>query len=214
MQSRSHIAPRLGRLLQSIQGLCPLYLLLRPSRLPRDESGRQKGEIFVDRYVLGCLGLAMLLYPISFLASPFRTLNILVASVVMLLSLWRILEVLAFHLGELLSRASSGKQVSIASFERTFVLALANYLEVTLWFASWYSIMLQRGAFQSAPSPLFLSIFRESLAMMLVNSSGLFVPAPSRMLWTILCFQSMVGLFMTLVVVSRVIAVLPGPTEE
>ena len=156
----------------------------------------------------------MLLYPLSFFPTPARSLNIFLASAVMVLSFWRMLEMLAFHFGELVSRATSRKGVTIASFERTFVLVLSNYLEVTLWFATWYSFMFQRGAFQNAPSPLFFSLFRESLAMMLANTSGLFVPAPSRLLWLIFCLHSVVGLFLTLVVVSRAISVLPSPKES
>lgn len=163
--------------------------------------------------MIKCLGAAALLYLVSFVGSPFpKSVNVCVEAILVILSLWRILELLAFHLGELVARASSGKQVSIASFERTFVFALANYLEVTLWFATWYSIMVANGAVQG-PEPLFLSIFRESLAMMLVNTSGLFTPRPSVVLWLMMCFQSVVGLFLTLVVLARSIALLPGPKE-
>ena len=103
-----------------------------------------------------------------------------------------------------------GGKPEVASRERSFALALLNYFEVTFWFAVWYSVLVRCGSLKITDSyPSGLSIFRESLAMMLVNSSNTFELTVSWWLWTAMCVQSIVGLFLTLVVVARTVASLP-----
>jgi hypothetical protein len=103
-----------------------------------------------------------------------------------------------------------GGKPEVASRERSFALALLNYFEVTFWFAVWYSVLVRCGSLKITNSyPSGLSIFRESLAMMLVNSSNTFELTDSWWLWAAMCVQSIVGLFLTLVVVARTVASLP-----
>src|SRR5262249_10472845 len=106
-----------------------------------------------------------------------------------------------------------GGRPTVASHERSFVLALFNYFEVTFWFAVWYSMLVRWGSLHVGFSPHFvaslpgpLAIFRESLAMMLVNTSNTFDATPSRLAWSAMCVQSVVGLFLTLVVIARTVA--------
>jgi len=42
--------------------------------------------------------------------------------------------------------------------------------------------------------------------MMLVNTSNTFDATPSRLAWSAMCVQSVVGLFLTLVVIARTVA--------
>jgi len=103
-----------------------------------------------------------------------------------------------------------GGKPEVASRERSFALALLNYFEVTFWFAVWYSVLVRCGSLKITDSyPSGLSIFRESLAMMLVNSSNTFELTDSWWLWAAMCVQSIVGLFLTLMVVARTVASLP-----
>jgi hypothetical protein len=104
--------------------------------------------------------------------------NYTLAVILIVASAWRIMEIITFHLNMLIARPGRpGGVATVASRQRTLVLALANYLEITLWFATWYSIAERQEAFVG-PKPLPLSIFRESLAMMLVNAPELFKPKP------------------------------------
>jgi hypothetical protein len=214
---RSSLTRRIAQVLDMIQKLGFLYPLLKLRALQALPAGRPRGgiDVLVDRYVLVCTALAAVVYAVSFIALPVPyTANFVLATLVVLVSSWRIIETTPFHLNMLISRVGRpGGVPTVASYERSFVLMLLNYIEVTFWFATWYSISV-RQAVLTGPAPLPLSIFRESLAMMLVNTTGLFVPSPSRLLWTAMCFQSVVGLFLTIVVVTRTLAMLPAPEED
>ena len=131
--------------------------------------------------------------------------NLGLSALVIFYPAWRIIEVVTFYLRQIIQR-----QPIVANVQRSFVFALSNYFEVTFWFAVWHSLFVRCGYLTiENSSPSWLSIFRESLAMMLVNSSNTFGPTPSRLVWTAICIQSVVGLFLTLVVVARTIASLP-----
>jgi hypothetical protein len=150
-----------------------------------------------DLDVIGHFGLAFVAYVLSFF------LSCTLGALVILYSAWRIIELVAFFLMQMIVH-----KPTVASPERSFVLALLNYFEVTFWFAVCYSVLVTCGSLKVA-SPSGLSIFRESLAMMLVNTSNAFALTPSWCVWAAMCVQSVVGLFLTLVVVARTVASLP-----
>jgi hypothetical protein len=214
---RSSVVCRISQALNWLQKLSILYQWLQRRGLHTVPLGSPRGaiDVLVDRYVLVCTALAIVMYAVSFVEVRFLYApNFLVATLVILLSFWRIIEIASFHLNTLISRVGRPNGVpTVASYERSLVLMLLNYAEVTFWFASWYSISVREGVL-SGPSPLPLSIFRESLAMMLVNTSGLFQPTSSLLLWAAMCFQSIIGLFLTIVVVARTLAMLPVPKED
>jgi hypothetical protein len=214
---KSSLTRRLSQALNLLQKFGFLYPLLKLRDLHNVPRGKPRGgiDVLVDRFVLVCAALAAIVYAISFVQLPisYRA-NFGIATVVIVLSFWRIIETSSFHLNMLISRVGRpGGVPTVASYERSFVLMLLNYVEVTLWFATWYSIAA-RQAVLVGPSPLPLSIFRESLAMMLVNTSGLFQPTSSCLLWAAMCFQSVIGLFLTIVVVARTLTMLPVPRED
>jgi hypothetical protein len=154
--------------------------------------------------VIAHLGLAIVAYVLSFWV-PWTSFVILWIPLVIVYSAWRIVELVAFFLMQMV-----GHQPRVASPERSFVLALFNYFEVTFWFAVWYSVFVRCGSLTIKSSFPPASIFRESLATMLVNSSGAFDDQTTPWwMWTAMCVQSIVGLFLTLVVVARTVASLP-----
>jgi hypothetical protein len=214
---KSSLAPRVSQALDLLQRLGFLYPLLKLRNLHDVPPGGPRGavDVIIDRYVLFCTALAAVVYAGSFVKFPVPyAANFVLATLVILLSSWRIIELSSFHLNMLISRAGRpGGVPTVASYERSLALMLLNYVEVTFWFATWYSISVRQGAL-AGPSPLPLSIFRESLAMMLVNTSGLFTPTPSCLLWAAMCFQSIIGLFLTVVVVARTLTMLPVPEED
>jgi hypothetical protein len=192
--SPSFVVPCLSAALNRVERYCLLELLRR--------RGWFGCDFWTDLYVIGQLGLAALTYALSFWVSFTYEVNLTLGALVILYSAWRIIELVAFFLMQII-----GGRPTVASVERSFVLAISNYFEVTLWFAAWYSLLVRWGSLSLSESlPPLLSIFRESLAMMLVNNSNSFLPTPSRFVWTTMCVQSVVGLFLTLVVVARAIA--------
>lgn len=217
-QAASSLVGRLADALNRVESCSIIYRLLKRRGLLDLAPGSPRGQIdvLVDRYVLAWFVCAAVAYILSFVDVPFPRTNLLLAVVVVIISFLRIVELVSFHLNMLVAkgRRLKGRVDTVASFERTFVLLLINYFEVSLWFATWYSIAVREDAFQSAPSPLPLTIFRESLAMMLVNTSGLFVPKNGFLLWAAFCFQSLVGIFLSLAVLARALSTLPPLKED
>src|SRR2546430_2042748 len=130
----------------------------------------------IDLWVFGHLALAFLTYVLSFYLSVQYAINLALGTLVIVYSTWRIIDLVTFLLNQIVSgRGGPGGVPKVASHERSFVLAIGNYFEVTFWFAAWYSILVRWGSLVIEPSlPRGLSIFRESLAMMLVNTSNTF----------------------------------------
>jgi hypothetical protein len=192
------VVRHLSAALEWVEKCCLLQLLRRKGWLGL-------GDCCTDLYVIGQFGLAAVAYVLSFWVSWTYVVNLALGALVIFYSGWRIIELVAFFLMQMI-----GGKPEVASRERSFVLALLNYFEVTFWFAVWYSVLVRCGSLKITNSyPSGLSIFRESLAMMLVNSSNTFELTVSWWLWTAMCVQSIVGLFLTLVVVARTVASLP-----
>jgi hypothetical protein len=186
----SFVVPYFSALLEWVQRYCLLGLLRHTGWLGLD-------DFHTDLYVIGHFALAFVAYVLSFF------LSCTLGALVILYSAWRIIELVAFFLMQMIVH-----KPTVASPERSFLLAVFNYFEVTFWFAAWYSVLLTCGSLKVNSSPSGLSIFRESLAMMLVNSTNSFGTS-SWCVWTAMCVQSVVGLFLTLVVVARTVASLP-----
>jgi len=192
------VVRHLSAALEWVEKYCLLQLLRRIGWLGL-------GDCCTDLYVIGQFGLAFVAYVLSFWVSWIYVVNLMLGALVIFYSGWRIIELVAFFLMQMI-----GGKPEVASRERSFALALLNYFEVTFWFAVWYSVLVRCGSLKITDSyPSGLSIFRESLAMMLVNSSNTFELTDSWWLWAAMCVQSIVGLFLTLVVVARTVASLP-----
>jgi hypothetical protein len=214
---QSSLVRRLSGLLDAFQRRTPLHRTLARHGLNEWKEGEPRGhfDVIVDRYVLLFTGAALIIYPLTVYWKPFSArANFILAVVVGSLSVLRLLDLISFHLNQLIARRGwPGGVYTVASHERSLLLALLNYL-VTLWFGAWYAMAYRGGYLHIASSPLVLSIFRESLAMMLVNTTGLFTPKPSWPLWLAMCVHSVVGLFLTIVVLARALNSLPSPKEE
>ncbi len=214
----SSLVRRLSGLLDAFQRYTPLQRILEHHGLNEWKEGEPRGQfdVIVDRYVLLCTIAALVIYPLTVYWKPFSTReNFILAMVIVSLSALRLLDLVSFHLNQLIARRGRpGGVHTVASYERSLVLALLNYLEVTLWFSAWYAMAYRGGYLDITSSPLVLSIFRESLAMMLVNTTGFFIPKPSWPLWIAMCAHSLVGLFLTIVVLARTLNILPRPEED
>jgi hypothetical protein len=182
---------------------------------------RGRFDRWVDGYVLVWFAAAAILYVIT-RCPPIPDWLHLVVCGLTIFSILRVIEIPAFHLAMLLSGTGYGGGLStVASHRRSLLLFLVNYLEIVVWFAVYYSLLTSTGAFQVA-KPQSFSILRESLAMMVANTTGAFElpkigePAPAAVRWTLVLFiaHNIIGLFLTVVMVARVVAYIPVPLED
>jgi hypothetical protein len=213
IQPSSSLVYRISKALDWIQKLSIVYLILKHNDLHQLPVGAPRGaaDVLVDRVVLSLTGAAMIIYALCSLEIPLPSaISRTVGAVVIVISALRIADIVSFHLNMVLGRPGRpGGVTTVASYERSFVLLLLNYIEVMLWFASWYFIAVKSGLFIEAPSPLPLTVLRESLATMLVNAPSIFKPGPFWLVWTAICLQSLVGLFLTIIIVARTVSALP-----
>jgi len=89
---------------------------------------------------------------------------------------------------------------------------MSNYLETIFWFATWYAILVSDRSLAVHQGPIFISLIRESMMLMVANWSGNF-EIKSVAALSVVTIHEFVGLFMTVVVGARVIALLPKPTS-
>jgi hypothetical protein len=120
----------------------------------------------------------------------------------------RIMEIVVFHFSELFSFSMS--HYRLRSYRRSIVLLLLNYCEIILWFATFYSLL--NGSNQIvAHAPVSISPLRESVGLMVANSTGMLDLRDSLIGWSVVTAQSALGLFLTTVVAARIIGLLPKP---
>jgi hypothetical protein len=157
----------------------------------------------VDLWVSSWTLAALASYVISFSAiGQWFSLAIVVCGIL------RILEIVVFHFSELLSFSVS--HYRLRSYRRSIVLLLLNYCEIILWFAAFYSLL--NGSNQIvAHAPVSVSPLRESISLMVANSTGLLDLRDSLIGWSTVTAQSALGLFLTTVVAARIIGLLPKP---
>jgi hypothetical protein len=202
----SYIVRYLSKALSAIEKVEIVNLLLRWLKgLQQPTHGR--GIVLIDQIVIALMFAAIASYVFSFILNlPYAWMNWTIGVVVVLFSAWRIFTLACFHLNLVVATS-----LPVVSYERSFLLMIANYIEVTFWYATWYSIAIRNDLFEKTAPMLPLSILRESIAMMVVNTSGLFEPKSSCLLWVAMCTQSVVGLFLTIVVFARTMNALPAP---
>jgi hypothetical protein len=162
--------------------------------------------LFVDVWVIGWTLAAVAAYFVAVfdLSQTCQILLIAVGAI-------RVLEITAFHLGELLGASSdNGNPRSLRSYRRTLVLLILNYMEIIFWFATLYLFLHNLGWLNARFAPAW-SALRESVGLMVANSSGLLVDLQLSVVpLGAGTFQSMVGLFVTTVVAARLISLLPA----
>ncbi len=128
---------------------------------------------------------------------------------------FRIFEITVFQLNVLMFhqyRAKiAGEVHTLRSFRRTVILLVHNYFEIVCWFGVINVFLYRDGQITSLGSePSFFSIFRESMLMMFTFTPEIYEPAkdPAIIAFSI---QAVVGLFMSVIVLARFLALLPPP---
>src|SRR5262249_15066080 len=165
-----------------------------------------KGHFFVDVWVLCWLAASFVCYVVSFWVQNFYLQWAVVA-----ISIVRMFEYLVFNLNIMLLARKREEPANLRSYRRSVILLLCNYLETIFWFATWYSILANHSLLEASESrSLSISILRESIVLMVANSTGS-VTAKSDIALAAFTVHSLVGLFLTTAMVSWFISLLPRP---
>jgi hypothetical protein len=157
----------------------------------------------VDVWVLSFLTFSMIGYVASFIitATSLQVLCVVLAAI-------RIFEVLIYLIFTMLFAQRKKGTADLRSYRRWLILLVSNYLEIILWFGMFYSILFTAGSLKNHSEHYAIAILRESLAFMVANSTGTLGEFSKLSLLTV-TIQNFVGLFLTLVVATRVISLLP-----
>lgn len=171
--------------------------------------GKESTPSCVEKWVLGWLALATLCFIASSAAFPTYA-----YCLIALVSAYRVLEILVYAANTVLFHSFIQGRWSPISTERYAILLLINYAEIILWFATHYSI-LRYDLLQEIPISVWVTkfmILRESMVIMVANSTGAFLDSPKSFgALVVVTIQIGIGLFMTLLVLARLVNVLPNP---
>jgi hypothetical protein len=190
------LVPKLDKVFQRL-GRCTLFNLLpdKPS------------AAFIEWWVLCWAAFAIVCYLASF--SDAAT-YLWVTLPIVVISFLRIHEIVTYQINVVLfGPGRDRKSYTLHGYRRSIVLLLFNNVEIVLWFATYYSLLATHGQL-AIEGHKFLMIFRESLVLMVANSTGDIRFRDWLALLTATC-QSMIGLFMLTVVLARFVSLLPQP---
>lgn len=196
---RSRLVPRVGRALEILLRLTP-YAVARVLRADRDMWR------FNDRWVVGWLLLAAAAYAVSGAVAS----NVIAVGLSVLGAL-RIWELTLYSLQAVFFVSErTGGAPAVPTVRRVALLSFVNFAELVLWFAAYYRFLLPSGAVEVS-GPAGLVIIHHSLVEMVANSGGVKMVSPVA--WSVSVLHVALGLFMTLVVVARVVSMLPRPVS-
>jgi hypothetical protein len=189
-------------------GIFAVLSVFSPFQLARAVAPEKtKSYGFVDAWVLGNLVIAAL----CVLLSPPGVIS-LWEWIALIYGAVRVFETVVYQVNVLLFdeyRAKKlGKPYAVRGYRRLVVLAVQTYVEILLWFSLAFRNF--HGLFQS-PS-IQLDSIGGSLYYSLVAIAGYgdITPIKSPGEWLVLC-QMAVGLFMTIIVLARFVALLRSP---
>jgi hypothetical protein len=132
----------------------------------------------------------------------------------------RIFEIFVYQVNVLLfdqyRSHSRGDAYAVKGYRRIVLLLLHNYFELVCWFGSIYVFYFRAGALSigpGQPDPTFFSIFRDSLLLMFSFNAERYSPANDLGL-LLFSTHAAVGVFMTVLVFARFLALLPSPDSQ
>lgn len=168
---------------------------------------------FVEGYVFFNTILAVVVLGISSYRSNLASTIILLAMAIY--GVYRIAEITIYQINVLLFdeyRAKrKGASYTVRGFRRMVILLVHNYFEVVCWFGVIYVWLYRSGRLVLLnPSPTFLEMLRESMLLMISFNAYRYQPSDDLAV-AAFSLQALVGLFMTLMVFARFLALLPSP---
>jgi membrane-associated HD superfamily phosphohydrolase len=106
-----------------------------------------------------------------------------------------------------------GKQYTVKSYRRLIILLIHNYVEIIFWFGIIYEIFFTDFVSDANDSISIFQIINFSFVMM--TTFGLSSIKPQTEFVTLITLmQSLIGLFMSLIILSRFISFLPVPKSD
>jgi hypothetical protein len=126
----------------------------------------------------------------------------------------RVIEIFVYQINVLLfdefRAKKAGNEYAIQGFRRIVVLLLHNYIEIIFWFAIFYR---NAGwAFKTLSEDLDSFFVSLNFSFVTMTNFGHTVVSSTTIFGYILVFvQSVIGLFMTLLIIARFISLLPKP---
>jgi hypothetical protein len=166
-----------------------------------------RGFAFVDSWALSFLALSIAAFCIALF-----TTNETIQWLIVVGSAVRVFEYLNYLFWVILfARPNKGK-TDLRSYKRSVLLLMFNYAETIFWFSTWYALLAAKDFVAAVQGPLWIALLRESVMSMVANWSGN-VTLSSGVALAVVTFQGFVGLFMTVVVGARIIALLPRPSS-
>ena len=139
----------------------------------------------------------------------------LVEYIMVIYALLRIFEVTVYQINVLLfdeyRAAKKNLQYVLTGYRRVVILIIQNYFEIIFWFASEYVFFHDIFSFNVSGThqSVFGAIYTSFVVM---TSFGFYNVIPLSLLaYSLLIFQAITGLFMTLLSLSRFISLIPNP---
>ena len=209
--AQSNLVPFLHRITIFALQFTPFALAKRIRERFKHRIRERSRVRFVDRWVVWWLvGAAFAYLAVSAIPAAiwWRDISVVVAIV----GATRVYELILYTV-EVVFFAGENPADShvVASFRRTAILSFVNSAEIVIWFAVFYSVLNQFGGVK-VPEPVGLVLIHDSVAAMVANSGSMTMLSPFA--WFVSITHKALGLFMTLIVVSRVVSLLPRPISR
>lgn len=164
---------------------------------------------FIDGWVLGNLILSILLFLIC--SAPYLRWW---EAVAILWGLIRVFEVFIYQINVMLfdeyRKRKAGEPYAIQSYRRIVILLLHNYIEIIFWFALIYRNIGY--AFETGGADLNQILVSLNFSFFTMTTFGITSISPKDNFGIIInLLQSIIGLVMALLILSRFISLIPAP---
>ncbi|WP_052947790.1 hypothetical protein [Aneurinibacillus tyrosinisolvens] len=128
----------------------------------------------------------------------------------------RVFEIIVYQVNVLFFDPYENQNYAVKSYRRMVILLLHNYAEIIFWFAAsylWISAIFPSFLPKGATSTLFGTFMYSFLTMVGFGSNSISSETLSSInYWhSVLLFQAVIGLFMTMICLARFIGLLPAP---
>lgn len=162
--------------------------------------------VFVEVWVIGNLIVSL---GCIILASNIELPKIL-AGIVLAYSFIRVLEITVYQVNVLLfDQYKNQTTYEVKGYRRLVILLLHNYIEIIFWFAASYTILSYHLDVFDKQKGIFDTLLFSFITMITFGSNSL--KEISSVGHLVIVNQAIVGLFMTMICLARVISLLPKP---
>lgn len=170
--------------------------------------GLKGSHLFVEVWVI--LNLVVSLLCMLMIQSV--ELSHIVSWFILIYSFTRVLEITVYQVNVMLFDPYQSSQYSVKSYRRLVILLLHNYVEVIFWFATSYMVLSKSFNVIVSQGTVIDSILFSFITMVTFGSNSLLSFQTGGQ--SIVFIQAIIGLFMTIISLARVIGLLPKPSTQ